>query len=106
MSESAASQLKMAGQHMFGVSMDDLQMKSRLQATGRRMFNWVAGLAILFALWWLGGYLIYINPNTTNFADFGPVPTFEAFPVLWNQGKIQAAVMTSGFAPGVPPPPY
>jgi len=71
-------------------------LKPRLKDTGRRMFNWLAGLAILFALWWFGAYLIYINPSTTNFADFGPIPTFEAFPVLWKHGKIQAAVMTSG----------
>jgi len=71
-------------------------LKSCLKNGGRCVFNWTAGLAILFALWWFGAYLIYINPSTTNFADFGPIPTFEAFPVLWKQGKIQAAVLTSG----------
>jgi NitT/TauT family transport system permease protein len=71
-------------------------LKPRLKDAGRRLFNWVAGLAILFALWWFGAYLIYINPSTTNFASFGPIPTVEAFPVLWSQGKIQAAVVTSG----------
>jgi len=71
-------------------------LKPRLKDAGRRLFNWVAGLAILFALWWFGAYLIYINPSTTNFASFGPITTFEAFPVLWKQGKIQAAVITSG----------
>jgi NitT/TauT family transport system permease protein len=97
-----ASQVKLAESHMFGgFAAGDLEVKSRLQATGRRLFNWVAGLAILFALWWLGGYLVYINPNTTNFADFGPIPTFEAFPVLWKMGKIQAAVMTSGYRLGL-----
>lgn len=71
-------------------------LQPRLKDAGRRLFNWFAGLAILFGLWWFGAYLIYINPSTTNFADFGPIPTFQAFPVLWGQGKIQAAVLTSG----------
>lgn len=75
---------------------------ARVFATsGRRMFNWVAGLAILLALWWIGGYLLYINPDTTNFADFGPIPTFKAFPRLWADGTIQEAVSTSCYRLGV-----
>ena len=66
------------------------------KSLGRSLFNWIAGLFILFCLWWLGGYWIEINPNTTNFKDFGPIPTFKAFPYLWEIGKIQAAVTTSG----------
>ncbi|MYB89452.1 MAG: ABC transporter permease [Proteobacteria bacterium] len=67
---------------------------------GKSLFNWAAGLAILFALWWFGGYLIYINPDTTNFSDFGPIPTLKAFPELIAIGKIQAAVFTSGYRLG------
>ena len=72
-----------------------------LKALGRKLFNWVAGLLILFALWWLGGYLIYINPDTTNFADFGPIPTFQAFPVLWEEETIQGAIVSSGYRLGI-----
>jgi len=72
-----------------------------LKTSGRKLFNWFAGLAILFAFWWLGGYLLYINPDTTNFADFGPIPTLKAFPVLWGDGTIQDAVMSSGYRLGV-----
>ena len=72
-----------------------------MKSTGRRVFNWVAGLAILFALWWLGGYLLYINPDTTNFADFGPIPTFQAYPELWAEGTIQDAVASSSYRLGV-----
>ena len=68
---------------------------------GRGFFNWCAGLFILFCLWWLGGYWIEINPNTTNFKDFGPIPTFKAFPHLWELGKIQAAVVASGYRLGM-----
>lgn len=72
-----------------------------LQAAAQRVFNFFAGLAILFALWWLGGYLIYLNPSTTHFADFGPIPTFQAFPVLWEEGTIQNAVTASGYRLGM-----
>ncbi|MXY14145.1 MAG: ABC transporter permease, partial [Proteobacteria bacterium] len=64
------------------------------------LFKLAAGLAILFVLWWFGGYLIYINPDTTNFSDFGPIPTLKAFPELIAIGKIQAAVFTSGYRLG------
>lgn len=70
------------------------------KSLGRQLFNWVAGLAILFVLWWIGGYLIEINPNTTNFKDFGPIPTFKAFPQLLASGKITAAVIASGYRLG------
>ena len=68
---------------------------------GVGLFYWFAGLFVLFVLWWIGGYLIEINPNTTNFKDFGPIPTFQAFPELLAEGKIQRAVMTSGGRLGV-----
>lgn len=68
---------------------------------GRRIFNWVAGLAILLGLWWIGGYLLYINPDTTNFADFGPIPTFKAFPYLWSDGTIPSAIQSSGYRLGI-----
>lgn len=67
----------------------------------RSFFNWFLGLFILFSLWWLGGYLLYINPDTTNFADFGPIPTFQAFPGLWSDGTIPNAVASSGYRLGV-----
>jgi NitT/TauT family transport system permease protein len=61
------------------------------------IFNWVAGLLILWMLWWIGGYLLYINPDTANFADFGPTPTFKAFPVLWGDGTIPSAIGSSSY---------
>lgn len=68
---------------------------------GVAFFYWVAGLFILFVFWWIGGYLIELNPNTTNFKDFGPIPTFKAFPELLAEGKIQAAVVSSGYRLGI-----
>lgn len=72
-----------------------------IKTTGRKAFNWVAGLAILFLLWWIGGYMLYLNPDTTHFADFGPIPTLKAFPVLWGDHTIQNAVMASSYRLGV-----
>ena len=72
-----------------------------IQKNGGRVFNWFLGIFILLALWWLGGYLLYINPDTTHFADFGPIPTFKAYPDLWADGTIQSAVMSSGYRLGI-----
>ncbi len=82
-------------------SINAVQSSAIAKSMGRSLFNWAAGLAILFVLWWIGGYLIEINPNTTNFKDFGPIPTFQAFPELLAEGKIQAAVKTSGYRLGI-----
>jgi NitT/TauT family transport system permease protein len=72
-----------------------------IKSKRRGFFNWFLGLFILFSFWWLGGYLLYINPDTTNFADFGPIPTFQAYPGLWADGTIQNAVMSSGYRLGI-----
>jgi NitT/TauT family transport system permease protein len=72
-----------------------------LKTQGRKLAYFVAGLAILLAFWWLGGYLLSINPQTASFATFGPIPTFQAFPLLWENGKIQSAVMASGYRLGI-----
>lgn len=68
---------------------------------GWRAFNWVLGLAILFVFWWFGGYYLETNPDTANFADFGPIPTLKAFPELWSDGTIPSAIMASGYRLGV-----
>lgn len=75
--------------------------KSKLWEFGSRLFYWVTGLVILWAFWWLGGYLLYINPDTTNFADFGPGPTFKAIPHLWSDSTIPDAMKSSGYRLGV-----
>lgn len=72
-----------------------------LKSGWRRLSNGVIGLLILLAFWWLGGHLIYLNPATTHFADFGPIPTFQAFPELWEDGTIQSAIKASGYRLGI-----
>lgn len=68
-----------------------------VKTRGRTLINWIGGLLILFTFWWLGGYFLANNPDTESFADFGPIPTFKAFPVLWGDGTIQAAVAASSY---------
>jgi len=61
-------------------------------------FSWaIAGLAIIAFFWGILGYYIAQNPKTQSFATFGLIPTFEAFPVLWEAGKIQNAVVASSY---------
>ncbi len=70
--------------------------RAAAQAAARSAVNWVVGMAIFLALWWLGGYFIGANPKTASFAGFGLIPTLEAFPALWQSGKLQAATLASG----------
>ncbi len=98
----ASSRLKSAGRRgSNGTEIAGESAQARLKAAGRSLFNWAAGLAILLAFWWLGGYLISINPDLSTFSDFGPIPTFKAYPVLWGEGTIQAAIAASSYRLGV-----
>ncbi|MBT3011588.1 MAG: ABC transporter permease [Candidatus Thiodiazotropha sp. (ex Lucina aurantia)] len=72
-----------------------------LKSSGRGLYNFFGGLAILFVFWWIGGYFISINPSTEHFAAFGPIPTFKAFPELWSSGTIQSAIAASGYRLGL-----
>ncbi|MET0071106.1 MAG: ABC transporter permease [Candidatus Thiodiazotropha sp.] len=72
-----------------------------LKSSGRGLYNFFGGLAILFVFWWIGGYFISINPSTEHFAAFGPIPTLKAFPELWSSGTIQNAVAASGYRLGL-----
>jgi NitT/TauT family transport system permease protein len=70
-------------------------------STRRRLATSTIGLAVLLAFWWLGGYLLSLDPHTESFAGFGPIPTFQALPQLWGEGKIQSAVASSGYRLGM-----
>jgi NitT/TauT family transport system permease protein len=61
----------------------------------RQATCWVLGLIALFALWWLGALLLYLNPSTRYFASFGPIPTFEAIPEMISDGTIPSAMASS-----------
>ncbi len=68
-----------------------------LKHSSKGAVNFFGGLVILFAIWWLGIYMISSNPSTEHFADFGPIPAFNAIAYLWEEGTIQQAVMSSGY---------
>lgn len=57
----------------------------------------LAGLSILLLLWGVFGYYIAQNPDTKSFSAFGLIPTLEAFPRLFQEGKIQDAVYASSY---------
>ncbi len=72
-----------------------------LLSARRRLINGVIGLAILFVLWWIGGYALSTNPATESFSDFGPIPTLTTLPLMWEAGKIQSAIAASGYRLGM-----
>jgi NitT/TauT family transport system permease protein len=72
-----------------------------LRASGRGLGNFLGGLAILLALWYVGVEIIASDPSKAGFADFGPIPAFNAFPRLWEEGILQDAVTASGYRLGV-----
>lgn len=75
---------------------------SSMMRPGMRRFAWgVAGITILAVIWLIAGYLLSISPKTRTFTTFGLIPTLEAFPQLWEAGKIQAASMASGYRLGM-----
>ncbi len=55
----------------------------------------VLGIAVLVAVWWLGGWLIATNPDTASFADFAPEPTFARLLELLGNGAVIKAVLPS-----------
>ena len=72
-----------------------------MTSTGQGLYNFFAGLAILFVLWWIGIYLIItLDPTMAHFAGFGPIPAFRAIPTLWEKGIVLSAIWASGYRLG------
>lgn len=55
----------------------------------------ILGVLVLVVLWEIGILYLVSFPETRAFGDFGPIPTFQSFPRLWEQGRIQEAVGAS-----------
>jgi NitT/TauT family transport system permease protein len=72
-----------------------------LMSTGKGLFDFFAGLAILLVIWWAGVYVITLNPAMEIFASFGPGPAFRAVGELWHEGLIQSSILSSGARLGV-----
>lgn len=65
------------------------------------MWNFVGGLAILFALWWISIYIVTLDPSNALFEDFGLEGAILALPDLWEDGTIPDALETSGYRLGM-----
>ena len=61
----------------------------------------IAGVAALLLLWWLGGEILYLNPQTRTFAGLGPVPTFQAVFTMIADGTIGRAMASSLYRVGI-----
>lgn len=72
-----------------------------LRTTGDSTFQFIVGLAVLMALWWLAIYFVTRNPSLSQFKDFSPLSAFAAFPEIWEAGTIQAALGASGYRLGM-----
>jgi NitT/TauT family transport system permease protein len=67
----------------------------------RRVIFPCIGVAVLLTLWWIGGQLLYLNPETRSFAGLGPGPTFKALGTMLVEGKITAAMASSLYRIGI-----
>lgn len=61
----------------------------------RKLIYPAIGIVSLIALWWLGGMLIALNPDTASFADFAPAPAFDALISMAKDGSINTAIWPS-----------
>ncbi len=67
----------------------------------RRLAYGALGLSGLFLIWEIGILILNLSPDLRTFVTFGPIPTLESFPTLWEEGKIQSATVASGYRMGV-----
>jgi NitT/TauT family transport system permease protein len=78
---------------------DDEMPAARALPRGRRVLQLVVtpvlGLALLFALWWIGGWFIAHNPRTGAFAGFAPEPTLTRLWRMLADGSIWHAFVPS-----------
>jgi NitT/TauT family transport system permease protein len=69
---------------------------------GEKVFNFVAGLAILVAIWWLGIWYITRDPALVHFGSFAPNRAiFDGIPAMWEFGGIQRGLGASGYRLGM-----
>jgi len=73
---------------------------SRFAGFSYNASTFVAGLAILFGLWWLSTWALSLNPATSQFASFGPGPAFEATWAMIEKGQVQKAIWASSYRLG------
>jgi len=71
-------------------------------ASGKKVFNFVAGMAALVGLWWLGVWYVTSDPSMAHFRDFAPDRAiFQGIPAMWEYGGIQSGLSASGYRLGM-----
>lgn len=55
----------------------------------------LAGIALLLAIWALGGWLVASNPRTASFAGFAPLPAIRRFLEMLASGAVWNALVPS-----------
>jgi NitT/TauT family transport system permease protein len=55
----------------------------------------VVGILCLLLAWWIGGWMIEQNPDTSSFADFAPEPAFSRLFELVQSGAVMKAIIPS-----------
>lgn len=69
---------------------------SRVSARGaRHLAMGILGIVALLGIWQFGTWYLVSQPETQSFGAFGPIPTFQSFPRLWEEGRIQDAIEAS-----------
>jgi NitT/TauT family transport system permease protein len=89
-----------ADKDVFTTGAEKSRSSRALKASVGGLSDFFGGLAILFAFWWIGIYLVTLNPSAGQFADFGPIPAFKAIPHMWENGQIPRALSSSGYRLG------
>jgi NitT/TauT family transport system permease protein len=89
------------GKPEFAAATHGARMTGFMKSSVRKLIYFISGLAVLFLVWWLGIYLVASNPATEHFADFGPIPAFDALSLLWEEGVVQSAITSSGYRLGL-----
>jgi NitT/TauT family transport system permease protein len=78
------------------------RLREGLWILARRVWYFSAGLMVLFALWWVGIWLLTRNPALAHFADFSPERAiFHGIPAMWEFGGIQRGLQASGYRLGM-----
>ena len=77
-------------------------VRDGVRTGGNKVFNFTAGMLILFALWWLGIWFITSDPTMTFFGDFAPQHALlDGIPAMWERGTLQSGLQASGYRLGM-----
>lgn len=75
-------------------------LKAQTRNLGETIGFSAAGMALLFALWWVGGYLVRSDPSLSAFADFAPGPALSRLVDMLQSGEAAEMVGPSLYRVG------